>query len=99
MSNNIKPLSNNVLFTFVDEVRDGMFFDMHNGLVVGKTIDGSTKEPRWGTVLAIGPDVNENDIQVGKRILIEPLRWTEALKVNGVKYWFTRVNEIMCVED
>lgn len=100
MVNNIKPLSNNVLFQFEDDVRDGMFFDVEkSGIIIGKSCDGSAKQPRWGKVLAVGPDVDTNDVNVGQRILIDALRWTEAYTINERKYWFTRVTEILCVED
>ena len=98
MHNEIKPLNNNILFTFVDDVRQGMFYDVEkSGIIVGKSYDGSAKEARWGLVLAVGPEVS--NIQAGQKILIEPLRWTEALKVNDRSVWFTRESEIMCVTD
>lgn len=100
MNSNIKPLTNNILFQFVDEVRDGMFYDVEkSGIIVGKHTNSTAKDARWGKVLAVGPDVKADEVKVGQKIMIEALRWTEAFKVGGDKYWFTRVNEVMCVED
>lgn len=98
MQNEIKPLGNNIMFSFVDDVRQGMFYDVEkSGIIVGKSYDGSAKEPRWGNVIAVGPDVAV--IQPGQKILVEPLRWTEAMKVGDRSVWFTREAEIMCVAD
>lgn len=100
MTSKIKPLANNVLFQFTDTVHSGMFYDVEkSGIIVGKNSDNSAKQPRWGTVLAVGPDVKPDEVAIGNKILIESLRWTEAYKVDGISYWFTRVNEIMCVQD
>ncbi len=98
MHNEIKPLGNNIMFIFVDDVRQGMFYDVEkSGIIIGKSYDGSAKEPRWGVVTAVGPDVD--GIQPGQKILMEPLRWTEAMKVNNKSVWFTRESEIMCVAE
>ncbi len=100
MNSTIKPTTNNILFQFTDEVRGGMFFDVEkSGIVVGKSNDMSAKTSRWGKVIAVGPDVSPDEVKVGQNILIEALRWTESFTVDGQKYWFTRVPEVMCVED
>ena len=37
--------------------------------------------PRWAKVYAVGPDMNDDDIAVGKYILISHGRWTRGITV------------------
>ena len=59
--------------------------------------------PRWGKVIAIGPDVDE--VKVGQYVLVSHGRWTRALTVNWDGYDdpidIQRVdnNEILLVSD
>lgn len=92
----LEPIRNNILFVFEDNVRsDGMFGEETESGIIYKTHNDSAGAPRWGTVLAVGPDVTE--IENGDRILIEPLMWTEGFVHDGVKIWQTNDEKVMAL--
>lgn len=96
---NIIPLKNNILFKFLDETggAKGKFTDRKtaSGIVL-PTLDSGQKLPRWGEVLAVGPD---SDVQVGEYILIEGLMWSFGTEVDGVKMWKTDDSKVLFVTD
>lgn len=93
----LKPLKDSVVFTFVQTTRDGYF---RNETSWGFKIAGSdydSSKARWGQVEAIGPDCKI--VKVGDYVLIEPLKWTTAVKHEDVKYWRTAEPHVMLVSD
>jgi len=48
----------------------------------------TTSEPRWGTVIAVGPECDP-DIVVGAKILIDALKWTNHTVHEDQQYWKT----------
>ena len=96
MSKDIHAIHNHVLFQFKQggknvsaganqsqafQEKTAWGFEFHD-------FDESTKEPRWGTVKAIGPNVTD-EIKVGMDVLIENLKWTNHVKHGDEKYWRT----------
>jgi co-chaperonin GroES (HSP10) len=59
----------------------------------------SAKSPRWARVLEVGPEVNQKDIKIGSRILIEHLMWTNAVEIDRVEYWKTNDEKILAVDE
>lgn len=98
---NVTAIKNTVLFQFSDSVKSNGEFSKGqtaSGIVIaGDGFDSSAKEPRWGNVIAVGPDVK--GIKVGYAILIPALRWTEGMKYEGTKFWKTDDTQIVAVQD
>jgi co-chaperonin GroES (HSP10) len=96
---NILPLKNNVMFKFLDETAGskGKFTDRKTeGGIILPTLDSSQKLPRWGKVVAVGPDAQ---VAVGEYILIEALMWSFGTEVDGEKMWKTDDSKIVLVTD
>lgn len=102
----LRVFHDDVLFQFEDE--DAI---LHDGKAAargfkevtswGFTIvdsKSSASNARWGIVRAIGPDVDANDISIGRRILIENLKWTAGFKHDRIEYWKTNVESIIGVD-
>jgi len=96
----LEPIRDSIVFAFVDNVRNGRFVEQsESGIYLGRSQDGAAdaNSPRWGRVLAKGPDVSA--VKLGDRILIEPTQWTFGMEYDGVKMWRTTEQHIMCVEE
>ena len=102
----IKAIRNHVIFQFEDEIVRKSDHGKSRSQFAEKTdwgfeissYDEGTKTPRWGIVVSVGNEVVP-DVQVGSRILIEPLQWTEAIELEGDKYWRTDDQKIMAVDE
>lgn len=100
----LRPIRDNILFQFRSEEITRI-----QGKMAFKTItpagihivsyDESTKLPRWGTVLMLGPEVNRSEINVGVKVLIEPLKWTHMVVFDNIPLWMTRPEFVMGVDD
>ncbi len=93
---NFRAIYDKILFTFDDAHGSTGFNNVSSGGIVFSSFHHDASSPRWGTVISIGDDVK--DVAVGDRILIEALKWTEAHKVDGVEFWMTTEDQVMCVE-
>lgn len=91
----LRPLGDSILFVFLDEANEKGFQNTTESGIVYKSFDTDLKSPRWGKVLAVGPKVEE--VKPGMKVLIEPLRWTDGFKFDGVKIWKTIEKEIMAI--
>jgi len=96
----LRPLHDQILFRFEEKIvtdSNGtrMFETKSNaGIVVMGNIEDSTKAAKWGKVIAIGNSVTE--VSVGDRILIEPLMWTEGVKLDDEDmFWKTDETKII----
>lgn len=96
----LRPLKNAILFAFVDDSASGLFISKtQSGILLSqapKDFD-SQRIPRWGKVLAIGPQVK--DVKPGDFALIEGLAWTEGFKHDEVRVWKTDEEKIMAITD
>lgn len=99
MTMTLKPLKNNIIFKFLDETggSKGKFTDRRtaSGIVL-PTLDSSQKHPRWGQVIAVGP---EAEVSPGEFILIEALMWSFGTEFDGEKLWKTDDTKVMMVTD
>ena len=97
----ILPLRNNVLFRFLDSTggAKGRFTDRktESGIII-PTLDSAQKLPRWGQVVAAGPDAG---VVEGEYILIEALMWSNGTvsEFDGEKLWKTDDSKIIMVTD
>lgn len=90
LSEELIPTRDNIIFKFVDEVKNGNFVDNRSsGLIVdlGNSHDRSGKFCRVGVVHSVGERVE--GFTPGDKILINPLMWTESFNFNDQKYWMT----------
>lgn len=102
----VRAIKNNIIFQFEDKtVRKANSAGSHTqfsettewGFEISN-YDESAKHHRWARVVSVGPKVVE-DIQIGSRILIEALQWTDAMKVNGISYWGTNETKVMVLDE
>lgn len=102
----IKAIRNHVIFQFEDAIVRKSDHGKQRKQFEEKTdwgfqlsnYDDGAKTPKWGIVIAVGREVIP-DIQVGSRILIEPLQWTEAIELEGESYWRTDDQKIMAIDE
>jgi co-chaperonin GroES (HSP10) len=94
----IKAFGKSIIFQFEENTRNGHFEQAQaSGIYVPPSHeDSASDKARWGTVVAVGEDVVD-DIQIGGRILIEALRWTESFTVEGQSYWKTDHESVLAV--
>lgn len=97
----LKPTGNRIMFRFVEDLRQGMFFEKtESNIILGMNSDSSAKSPRWGQVIAVGDDMREEEIAPGVEILIDSLRWTDGMRINETeKVWFTTPDSVAAVRD
>lgn len=103
----VRAIRNHIIFKFERErvrAADGtrmQFKEETNwGFDLGKADQGfdvATKEAQWGIVTSTGHKVRE--IKSGDRVLIEPLKWTIGIDVDGNTYWRTDESCILAVDE
>lgn len=95
----LSPLTNNILFVFVDNIVNGRFVDTSSsGIYLGNGYDDTIKRARWGKVVAVGPTA-KREFSVGDEILITPLMWTEGFSYDGVQIWKTNAEQILAIRE
>jgi len=102
----LKAIRNHIVFQFEDSIAKKsscgkklkQFEEVTDWGFEMSSYDEGTKAPRWGIVISVGHEVIP-DIQVGSRILIEPLAWTEGIEVEGTTYWRTDDNKVMAIDE
>jgi co-chaperonin GroES (HSP10) len=95
----LEPISNNIMFYFLDSTggSKGKFTDRRteSGIIISTTDEGQ-KVPRWGKVVAVGP---EAQVAVGDFILVEALQWSFNTEFEGEKLWKTDDTRVIMVTD
>lgn len=90
---------NNVLFRFLDSTGgEGKRFTDRasaSGIVISAR-KADQNNPRWGQVLAVGPD---SDVKVGEYIFIEGSAWSPEIEFAGEKFWKTDDYRIIMTTD
>jgi co-chaperonin GroES (HSP10) len=64
-----------------------------SGIIISTTDEGQ-KVPRWGKVLAVGP---EAQVAVGEFVLIEALQWSFSTEFEGEQIWKTDDTRVIMV--
>ena len=96
----ITPLFNGILFIFADDFKNGLFQEKTDwGFEIKGGHQNSSKEGRWGKVVALGPDISEEDIKKGDFIFVEPLMWTRGIKHDDMDIWKTDSTKVMLVSE
>ncbi len=101
----LKPLGIRFTFKFVDKVvrktdMDKSRTQFEETTASGFTIssyDEGAKMPRWVIVMDCGPDVKE--FKSGAKVLIEPLKWSEAIEFEGTTFWYSDESVVLAVEE
>ena len=97
----LTPLKNYVMFRFLDTTSGskGKFVDRTTkGGIILPILDSSQKLPRWGEVVAAGPQCT---VKPGDFILIEALMWSfgTTSTFDGSKIWKTDEDKIIMTAD
>jgi co-chaperonin GroES (HSP10) len=94
----ITPIYDNVIFKFVEEVTSTRFINSaSSGLIMTSDDKNQTSFPRWGHVLAIGPDCL--DTKPNDYILIEGGKWTPSFYLGDNCCWKTDESMIIAISD
>lgn len=94
----IEPIKNSIIFQFVENTQRGRFLEeSESGIYLGTDHQREAARPRWGTAIAVGPDVT--DVVVGDLILIESSQWTYGTEYDGVKIWRTSEDKVLLVSE
>lgn len=101
----LKPLGLRFTFKFVDKVvvrtdLDKRRTQFEETLDSGFTIssyDESAKKSRWVKVMDCGPEVKE--FKSGDKVLLEPLKWSEAIDFDLDTFWYSDETVVMAVEE
>lgn len=101
----LRVFRNDILFQFEDEgamLNDGMksargFKEKTSWGFEFSSSKDSASNSRWAVVVGIGPEVN-TDIYVGRRVLVENLKWTDGVEFEGQKYWKTTDEFVLCLD-
>ena len=99
----LRPFHNHIIFEFEDKaiLQDGVaqFVEQTEaGLEVVRHKD-SVDAGRWGYVVFLGPDAVEEGFEIGMRIFIEPLKWTNALSHEGMTIHRTDSDQVLAIDD
>jgi len=101
----LRVFRNEILFQFEDEdaiINDGKrtargFKEVTEWGFTIVSSKESASNARWGIVKAVGPEVGP-DIFIGRRILIESLKWTEGVEYERETYWKTNEDVVLAVD-
>ena len=89
---NIRAIHNHILFQFLDKVTlDGKFEEekSQGGIVILSHFDTSAKTSRWAKIISLGPKCSDFLKKEDCEILIENLKWTKGVPLNGEMLWRT----------
>jgi hypothetical protein len=94
----IRAIYNQILFQFIDRVNNkGQFEEAksNGGIIIIGGFDDSAKQARWARVVSLGPDCSDVLRAPGVEILIENLKWTEGVSLEGQKLWKTDETQLL----
>lgn len=95
----LAPIKNNIIFKFNDPVNAKGEFEKgttETGIVLKSNFDDSAKEPRWVTVVAVGPECT---IKPGQHALLPNLRWTSGFKHLGERLWKSDQSQVVATRE
>jgi len=94
----LQPLNKDILFIFTDAVKNKLFQETTDwGLKIIEDQDRSAKRGRWAKIVAVGPDVDREEIPPSGYIYVEPLMWSVGFSHENVKVWKTDASKVMLV--
>jgi len=88
----IKPLGDNIVFYWVDDVEDS--YELSSGIVIARTL--SKNRDRWGKIVAVGP---KSAAEVGQYVLPDKVCEPFGAMWEGLEIWRTRDDMVVCVSD
>lgn len=94
-----------IAFQFKEHVNaKGMFDEAGRGIIYipnNSSHQQSAANHRWVTVIKVGPDVKDPAIVPGAEILIENLRWSMGIPLEGTteKFHVTKEKEVLAVQE
>ena len=99
----LRALNDAILFKFTDDSSGGFFASkLSSTIVIAQDAMDNQSGPRWGIVVAAGPDVGP-EIQEGKYILIDSLKWTTGMRLQQSDpkstIWKTTYENVSAVSD
>ena len=93
----LSAIRNHIIFEFLDKLDSSNQFTETTdaGLHIVGHFESSAKQPRWARVLTVGPDVDLDLANEGCEVLIENLKWTEGVVLEGKKVWRTDDKQVL----
>lgn len=94
-----------IAFQFKEHVNTrGQFDEVGNGVIFipnNTSHQESASRHRWVTVIKTGPDVKDPGIVPGAEILVENLRWSLGIRIDGTddKFNVTNEREVLAVAE
>lgn len=103
----LMPLGNKFTFKFIDKVvvrtdldkRRTQFEETTEGGFVISSYDEGAKMPRWVTVINVGPEIPSTDFESGDVVLVDALKWSEALEFDNDTIWYSDLTQVLAVEE
>ena len=99
--NELEPISNHVLFQFVEETGYGQNKLFKNktkwGFELGSSYEDTTQTPRWVKIIGLGPEIAD-DFHIGQVVLVQALAWTRQVEYKGVQFARTDPNNILAID-
>ncbi len=98
----LRPLRNGIIFQFEENIIKNKKFTFEEKTDWGfklNSFDESSKHPRWGIVVTVGNEVVDEGLVTGARILIEALKWTNGVEVEGETYWKTDEDHVLATDE
>ena len=94
----LRAINNDIIFEFIQKLESGTFVNKTEwGLEIKNQVE-DVKQPKWGKVLHIGPDVDA-DIKIDQYVLIEALMWTNKVSYAGYDFWKTNDSKIIAISE
>ena len=96
----LKILKNNIVFQFLEEVNSNNEFNQTSSSGLIKVVEAAEKQvnkPRWGEVVAFGPDVE--NVVVGDFVFLQPLAWTTSIMFNDERIWLSTDASVLAISE
>ena len=100
----LRALRNGIIFQFEEKVTKSKHSTFEGeetdwGFKLNNNFDESSKHPRWGIIVVVGNEVVDKGLEPGARILIEALKWTNGVEVEGETYWKTDEDHVLATDE
>jgi len=103
----LMPLGKKFTFKFVDKVvlrtdqdkRRTQFEETTESGFTISSYDEGAKMPRWVIVENVGPDIDPSFFTKGSKVLVDALKWSEAIEFDDHTFWYSDLEQVLAVED